>query len=286
MADGGTIFLDEVGDAAGELQAKLLRVIESSTFKRLGGVEDITVDVRVIAATNRDLEAMVEEGAFRRDLYYRLNVIPVELPPLRERPEDIPALARFLLARATRGKALPLKLATDLAERLPAHDWPGNIRELDHAMKHAAAMAEGGRIVLGDLPEPVRAAIEKAGEALPAAPVGAARAEPDVPAASRPAAARSGAADGAVINSEALRRAVKSLGPAVEVESEATFEVPAHVDHAKRAYLEVLIDEFGGDFAKMGKLWDRGSEKTLRKLIRTYGLADALDAARARRPGQ
>jgi len=164
LADGGTIFLDEIGDATPELQAKLLRVVESSTFKRLGGVQDITVDVRVIAATNRDLERMIEEGEFRRDLYYRLNVISLELPPLRERPEDVAALAHFLLARAAKGRPsaclcggrqAPV-LTGDLAQSLARYDWPGNIRELDHAMKHAAAMAEGGAITPADLPQPVR----------------------------------------------------------------------------------------------------------------------------------
>ncbi len=187
-----------------------------------------------------------------------------------------------VFARAIRGKALPSKIATDLAGRLAAYDWPGNIRELDHAMKHAAAMAEGGRIALGDLPGPVCAAVEKAGEAVPAAPVGLRRTQSSRAARAGAAAARARAGGGMVINSEALRRAVKALGPVIEVESETTFEVPAHVDHAKRAYLEVLVDELDGDLVRIGKLWDRGSEKTLRKLIRSYGLGDALDAARSR----
>jgi len=136
LADGGTIFLDEIGDASKELQAKLLRVIESRTFKRLGGVRDVKVDVRVIAATNRDLEGMVEEGSFRRDLYYRLNVIAVHLPPLRKRAEDIPTLAEFLFSRATsRGNGPKKRLPPALAERLKGYQWPGNIRELDHALK-------------------------------------------------------------------------------------------------------------------------------------------------------
>jgi serine/threonine protein kinase len=156
LADGGTIFLDEVGDASLELQAKLLRVIEKSTFKRLGGVNDVSVDVRVVAATSLDLEEMVEEGTFRRDLYYRLNVITIHLPPLRERPEDIPALAEYLLNRsAGKGDVEPKLLGEGVAEKLSSYTWPGNIRELDHALKHAATMAEGSRIRYADLPRPV-----------------------------------------------------------------------------------------------------------------------------------
>jgi len=269
LADGGTIFLDEIGDASPELQAKLLRVVESSTFKRLGGVQDITVDVRVIAATNRDLERMIEEGAFRRDLYYRLNVISLELPPLRERPEDVAALAQFLLARAVKGRPSAPVLGGGLARSLARYGWPGNIRELDHAMKHAAAMAEGGAITPADLPQPVRDALEATGE--PGDSAGG-RLEPG-----RVAGA------GAIVDTEALRRAVRSFSGTPEIEGAATFDVPAHVDHAKREWLGVLIDELDGDLGRIGRLWDRGSEKTLRNLIRTYGLVDRLRAARARR---
>ncbi len=276
LADGGTIFLDEIGDATPELQAKLLRVMESSTFKRLGGAEDVTVDVRVIAATNRDLEGMVEEGTFRRDLYYRLNVIPLVLPALRERREDIPALARFLLARATKGRPAAPRLGGEVAMALARHDWPGNIRELDHAMKHAAAMAEGAAITPDDFPEPVREAIEAGGAG--DASAGAAGAAPDTNLDTR-----AGAGAGVIIDTDALRRAVRSLGGVPEIDAASTFDVPAHVDHAKREWLGVLIDELGGDLASIGRLWDRGSEKTLRNLVRAYGLADRLKAARERR---
>ncbi|MHC4252071.1 MAG: sigma 54-interacting transcriptional regulator [Planctomycetota bacterium] len=273
LADGGTIFLDEIGDATPELQGKLLRVIESSTFKRLGGTEDVTVDVRVIAATNRDLERMVEEGAFRRDLYYRLNVIPLVLPPLRDRREDVPALAQFLLARATKGQAAAPRLGGDVASALAGYDWPGNIRELDHSMKHAAAMAEGADIGPRDLPAPVREAVEAAG---------AVDTSTDAKAGAAGAAALRPGSSG-IIDVAALREAVRSLDPAAVIDAGSAFEVPAHVDHAKREWLGVLIDELDGDLALIGRLWDRGSEKTLRKLVRAYGLSDRLDSARARR---
>ena len=276
LADGGTIFLDEIGDASGELQAKLLRVMESCTFKRLGGTSDLSVDVRVITATNRDLEKMVENGTFRQDLYYRLNVIPIELPPLRERPEEIPALAELLLARANRGRSAGVRLTETMASRLRGYLWPGNIRELDHAMKHAAAMAEGAEITVVDLPPAARAALESASE-VPAAEKEGAPGAPSPPA--------GGEAGGQVVDTESLRKAVRRLGPAGLEEiggSAATFDFPVHVDYAKRRYLAVLIDELGGDLRLIGQLWDRGSEKTLRKLVKEYGLAERLEAARER----
>jgi DNA-binding NtrC family response regulator len=274
LADGGTIFLDEIGDASPEVQAKLLRVIESSTFKRLGAGGDIKVDVRVIVATNRDLEKMVEEGTFRKDLYYRLNVIPIELPPLRERPEDVPALAEFLVARAARSDpAMRKDLAPGLADELRAYPWPGNVRELDHALKYAAAMAEGPEIGRDDLPETVRIPLEKA-----SAKGGAEAAT---------SAARDGAPDGPsgrqeIVDEEALRSAIRSGDPASMAGASNTHEIPGHVDHVRRLHLGTLIDEFGGDLSLIGKFWDRGSEKTLRRLIKQYGLAERFEAARAR----
>ncbi|MHC4849428.1 MAG: sigma 54-interacting transcriptional regulator, partial [Planctomycetota bacterium] len=158
LADGGTIFLDEIGDATPELQAKLLRVLESSTFKRLGGVEDITVDVRIIVATNRDLEAMVKERVFREDLYYRINLITLELPALRDRVDDIPLMAEFLLERAQQrmGSDGVKMLAPGLAQKLRAYHWPGNIRQLEYALKRAMALADSDLITEADLPDEVR----------------------------------------------------------------------------------------------------------------------------------
>jgi DNA-binding NtrC family response regulator len=276
LADEGTIFLDEIGDASPEVQAKLLRVIESSTFKRLGSGGDIKVDVRVIVATNRDLEEMVEEGTFRKDLYYRLNVIPIELPPLRERPEDVPALAEFLLARAARSDPTLCKdLAPGLADELCAYPWPGNVRELDHALKYASAMAEGPRIGRDDLPETVRVPLEK----------GSAKGG----AAASTSAARDGAPDGPsgrqeIIDEGALRSAIRVRDPASMAGAPKTHEVPGHIDHLRRLHLAALIDEFGGDLALIGKYCDRGSEKTLRRQIKQYDLTKRLEAARARGP--
>jgi DNA-binding NtrC family response regulator len=276
LADGGTIFLDEIGDASEKVQASLLRVIETSTFKRVGGLRDIRVDVRVIAATNRDLEARVAEGKFRRDLYYRLNVIPIRLPPLRERIEEIPALADYLLARARlREGGARKRLAPGLGEKLKAYDWPGNIRELDHALRHALAMGEGEEIVLADLPESLA-------KTLGGMPQGAA---PRPAGAGGGAEGAAGGGGGSIIDGEALRAAIRRCDPVLAGTTDRPHEVPGHVDHAKRAWLAALIDEFHGDLALIGRFWDRGSEKTLRKLIASYGLAERLEEARARGRG-
>ena len=142
LADGGTIFLDEVGETPPAMQAKLLRALQERAFERVGGAETIRVDVRVIAATNRDLREMVRQGRFREDLYYRLNVVPIGLPPLAERVEDLPALSDHLIAKICRREGLPRKRCTpETLDRLAQHDWPGNVRELENAIEHAAAMS-------------------------------------------------------------------------------------------------------------------------------------------------
>jgi DNA-binding NtrC family response regulator len=138
QADGGTILLDEIGDITPKLQLELLRVLEEKSFFRVGGAEEIRVDVRIIAATNRDLEQAVREGAFREDLYYRLNVVSIRLPPLRERREDIPLLVRHFLRRFAAEFDAPRKEVSDAALKvLVAWDWPGNVRELENAVERA-----------------------------------------------------------------------------------------------------------------------------------------------------
>jgi DNA-binding NtrC family response regulator len=155
QADGGTIFLDEVGDIPAQMQVKLLRVLQERRFERVGGANSIEVDVRVIAATNRSLRRLVKAGTFREDLYYRLNVVRIDLPPLRERPEDIPLLAtHFAAVYATPGRP-PKPIAPEAMERLLAHDWPGNIRELENAMERASVTSRGPVIELDDLPPEV-----------------------------------------------------------------------------------------------------------------------------------
>ena len=147
QADGGTLLLDEVGDLSGGTQAKLLRVLQEKSFERLGGSTTLSVDVRIIAATNRDLPAEVAAGRFREDLYYRLNVFGIELPPLRERREDIRPLARELLARHAREQhRAEVRLSADAEAVLLNHDWPGNIRELENAIERALIMTDAQTI--------------------------------------------------------------------------------------------------------------------------------------------
>jgi two-component system, NtrC family, response regulator AtoC len=153
LAHGGTVFLDEVGDISAELQTKLLRFLQEREFERVGGTQPIHVDVRVIAATNRDLGNAIKEGRFREDLYYRLNVIPISLPPLRERREDVPLLARFFLQRFI----LDVKknftgIEGEAEAKLVAYEWPGNVRELANVIERAVVLGQGPEVTLDDLP--------------------------------------------------------------------------------------------------------------------------------------
>jgi len=151
-ADGGTLFLDEVGEISLESQVKLLRVLQSSEVKRVGSARTTRVDVRLVCATNRDLGAMVEEGAFRQDLYYRVHVLPLHLPPLRDRREDIALLARHFLARANTELDRPSPgFSPEALERLTAHSWPGNVRELENRVKQAAMLSGGEEVGADDI---------------------------------------------------------------------------------------------------------------------------------------
>jgi DNA-binding NtrC family response regulator len=159
VAHGGTLLLDEIGDMPLETQAKILRVLQEKEFERVGGNKPLSVDVRILAATNQDLEARVRDGRFREDLYYRLNVVGVALPSLAERPEDLPLLIERFLATASERLRRPARtLAPSAYRALMAHAWPGNVRELEHAIEQAVALASGPEIVVDDLPSALRAA--------------------------------------------------------------------------------------------------------------------------------
>jgi len=157
LADGGTLFLDEIGDMSLKTQAKVLRALEERAFERVGGKDTIRVDVRVIAASNRDLEGLIRAGRFRDDLYYRLNVIPIEVPPLRERRDDVPALVDHFVALfcAENGKR-PKTLSGEALAYFLAYDWPGNVRELRNMLERLVIMAPGDVIDADDLPAPLR----------------------------------------------------------------------------------------------------------------------------------
>ena len=156
-ADGGTFFLDEIGELDPQTQVKLLRLLQERQFRRVGGTELQSADLRVIAATNRPLEKMVKAGEFREDLYHRLNVVHVHLPPLRKRPEDVPILLKHFVERtcAESGRA-PLRLSTAVVEALTLYEWPGNVRELVNCARYVSSLAPGPDVRLADLPPRVR----------------------------------------------------------------------------------------------------------------------------------
>jgi DNA-binding NtrC family response regulator len=161
QAHGGTLFLDEIGDLPLDLQAKLLRVLQEREFQRLGSSETIRVDIRVVAATNCDLAEKVQQGKFREDLYYRLHVVPLQLPPLRDRPEDIPLLATHFVEKICRSEGLPVKMLTaEAMECLSVFYWPGNVRQLENAIEMAVALS-GDRHTLSDADFPMAGAAGK-----------------------------------------------------------------------------------------------------------------------------
>ena len=158
VAEKGTIFLDEIGEMSPIVQVKLLRVLQERKFRRVGGTEEVDADIRIIAATNRDLSKMVAEGQFREDLFYRINVIPVRLPPLRERLDDIPLLAEHFVAKFAEQMKKPITGISGAAlARLRDYAWPGNIRELENAMERAVALERTPSILPDSLPEQLRA---------------------------------------------------------------------------------------------------------------------------------
>ncbi|HCU86772.1 MAG TPA: DNA-binding response regulator [Verrucomicrobiales bacterium] len=155
QCDGGTLFLDEIGDMTAQTQTKILRVLQDGTFERVGGNAPVKANVRVIAATNKQLEQAVSDGEFREDLFYRLNVVRIQLPSLRERPGDIPALVNYFLAKNSPNPPQPRTIQPEALTRLQAHTWPGNVRELENAVQRALVLAKGDAILPEDLPPEV-----------------------------------------------------------------------------------------------------------------------------------
>jgi DNA-binding NtrC family response regulator len=183
LADGGTLFLDEVTELPAQLQAKLLRAIETRTFFRVGGVRKVEVNVRIVAATNRNLDTVVNDGVFRSDLLYRINGFQISLAPLRERPEDIEPLARYLMKQIA--GTHPPELNEEALAALRAYSWPGNVRQLKNCLERAVILSNNGRITLSELPPEVTRPIVAAVPVLPGvAP--AANGEVPVPAAAAP----------------------------------------------------------------------------------------------------
>jgi len=152
-AEGGTVFLDEIGEVSPKVQVELLRVLEEKKVTRLGGSAPVSVDFRTITATNRDLQAAVKDGTFREDLYWRLNVVHIHIPPLRERSEDVPVLAEQFLARFAQSMSRrPMRLSADALAALACYSWPGNVRELQNAIERAVVVGHGDTVSAADLP--------------------------------------------------------------------------------------------------------------------------------------
>jgi len=167
LADGGSLFLDEIGDLPMDLQSRLLRVLQERSFERVGGTRTIDVDVRIIAATHQDLENAIARGSFREDLYYRLNVVPIRLPPLRERREDIPVLTEHFLAKYNRENSRKIRMTGRALQRILGYDWPGNVRELENCVERLVIMSRRRLILPEDLLLPVDTDLERTRPALP-----------------------------------------------------------------------------------------------------------------------
>jgi transcriptional regulator with GAF, ATPase, and Fis domain len=244
QAHGGTIFLDEIGELDIGLQPKLLRVLENRELKRVGGDRVIKIDVRVVAATNRDLRQMVNAGTFREDLYFRLSVIHVEMPPLRERKDDIPALAEVFLREFSGRRNLPLAFAPDAVTLLQAHSWPGNVRELKNVVERAASLAEGPVVRRNDL------MIHRDG-----APV------------------RGGsAAAGAAAAGGGVEMPVASLAPGIDFK-EAKQRV---VDAFELTYLKALLERHDGNITRSAQ--EAGLTRYhLRELLKRHGLTNVKE---------
>jgi transcriptional regulator with PAS, ATPase and Fis domain len=156
IAAGGSIFLDEISEMSPNLQVKLLRVLQEKEFERVGGINTIGANVRIIAATNKNLEEEVEKGRFREDLYYRLNVIPIHLPPLRERPEDIPSLVKYFIEKNVKERSMEvLDISRQVMQHLMSYRWPGNVRELENLIERLSVLCDGNTVTPADLPEKI-----------------------------------------------------------------------------------------------------------------------------------
>jgi two-component system, NtrC family, response regulator AtoC len=240
LADRGTLFLDEIGEIPVEMQVKLLRALQESEFERVGGIKTIKVDVRLITATNRDLEREIKSGNFREELYYRLNVVPLHIPPLRERREDIPLLCEHIIRKFNeRLKKSVVGLEPAALERLTAYPWPGNIRELENVLERTVLFCDSARIRPGDLPPEIAA---------PASPVTAAHSSPPAPAA-------------------------QSSGPADRGPQSLKDIVRAETDRVERELILRALDETGGNVTQAARLL-KISRKSLQMKMKEFGLRE------------
>ena len=254
LAHGGTLFLDEIGEIPVEMQVKLLRVLQESEFERVGGIKTIKVDVRLVTATNRDLMQEIAAGAFREDLFYRLNVVPIHIPPLRDRREDIPLLVEHFIAKFNdRLKKEISAIVPEAVERLVSYNWPGNIRELENLMERTMLFCEGPLIRLSDLPSEVTVGL--AGLAVAPWPSPAAQAAAAAASAGAPVSSPGIAAD------EAGRLVPSSLKEAVRAETE----------RVERELIQKALDETGNNVTQAARKL-KISRKSLQTKMKELGL--------------
>jgi DNA-binding NtrC family response regulator len=258
LAHGGTLFLDEIGEIPIEMQVKLLRVLQESEFERVGGIKTIKVDVRLVTATNRDLLQEIGAGTFREDLFYRLNVVPIHIPPLRERREDIPLLVDHFIAKFNERLRKQIEsIAEDAVSRLVAHPWPGNIRELENLMERTVLFCEGPQIKVSDLPP----------EISHLAPVSLTHLQPvtspHLPTVTMPAVADEAAREAARATPAAEALAASSLKEAVRVQTE----------RVERELIQRALDETGGNVTQAARKL-KISRKSLQTKMKEFGLRD------------
>jgi transcriptional regulator with GAF, ATPase, and Fis domain len=256
LAHGGTLFLDEIGEIPVEMQVKLLRVLQESEFERVGGIKTIHVDVRLVAATNRDLHAEVAAGAFREDLYYRLNVVPIHLPPLRDRREDIPLLVEHFIAKFNeRLRKQITGIEPEGVLRLVGYNWPGNIRELENVIERTMLFCEGPTIRALDLPG------ELLGVLAAAVPAAAAAAGPSQP---------GPAAEDRSLTPTSLPAVGAPAGEAVSSLKEA---VKAQTERVERELIQRALDETNGNVTQAARKL-KISRKSLQTKMKELGLRD------------
>ena len=262
LADGGTLFLDEIGEVPPEMQVKLLRALQESEFERVGGVSTTKVDVRLVAATNQNLEEEARLGRFREDLYYRLAVVPIALPPLRERKDDIPLLVEHFITKYNKrlGKSL-LGLTEDAMSCLMAYGWPGNIRELENVMERGVLFADGAKLGVDELPAALRKTMRGvAGVETPSSPPGASNAP------------NASGASGAPATSGTPSAPAAPVGPLKAI-------VKKHTETLERDLICRALEATGGNVTKAAEKLDI-SRKTLQNKMKDLKLrgADGEDA--------
>ncbi|HVV84900.1 MAG TPA: sigma-54 dependent transcriptional regulator [Kofleriaceae bacterium] len=278
LADGGTLFLDEIGEIPVEMQVKLLRAIQESEFERVGGIKTLKVDVRLITATNRDLEQEIARGNFREDLYYRLNVVPLQIPPLRRRAGDVPLLVRHIIRRFNeRLKKNVTAIDDDALAALEAHPWPGNIRELENVLERTILFGAGPTITRADLPDELTGpptSTPPAGVTTIAAAAGAAAAAPVAAGSGPTAAVPVAAAPGAALTSdEDEDSAPHEVGGERSGDTSLKDIVRAETSRIEREVITRALGETGGNVTQAAKLL-KISRKSLQMKMKELGLRD------------